>query len=97
MLVAGNGTLPPDQEQLAVKARARIVAKLHDDLDAAVAAAYGWPNDLTAVEIVARLVALNAERAAEEKAGTIRWLRPDYQAPRLGQAKATKAPAKRAP
>jgi len=32
-------------------------------------------------EILTRLVALNAERAAEEAAGTIRWLRPDYQNP----------------
>ena len=35
-------------------------------------------------EIVARLVALNASRAAEEAAGTIRWLRPNYQRPRFG-------------
>jgi hypothetical protein len=34
--------------------------------------------------IVARLVALNATRAAEEKSGHIRWLRPDYQIPRFG-------------
>ena len=27
---------------------------------------------------------LNAERAAEEKRGLIRWLRPDYQRPRAG-------------
>ncbi|HWH16751.1 MAG TPA: hypothetical protein VNT77_00205, partial [Allosphingosinicella sp.] len=54
------------------------------DLDAAVAAAYGWPADLPAAEIVARLVALNAERAAEEAAGHVRWLRPDYQKPRFG-------------
>jgi hypothetical protein len=73
------GTLPPEQEQAAVKGRARIVAKLHDDLDAAVAAAYGWDWPLPSAEIVARLAALNAERAAEEKAGTIRWLRPGYQ------------------
>lgn len=87
-----SGTLPPEQEALAVKARARIVAKLHDDLDAAVAAAYGWPAELSAQEIVARLVALNAERAAEEAAGTIRWLRPDYQAARFaGTAKADAA------
>ncbi len=31
-------------------------------------------------QILARLVALNHERAAEEKRGHIRWLRPDYQA-----------------
>jgi hypothetical protein len=31
--------------------------------------------------LLSRLVALNHERAAEEKAGTVRWLRPEYQAP----------------
>ena len=81
-----SGTLAPEQEQAAVRARARIVAKLHDDLDAAVAAAYGWPADLPPAEIVARLVALNAERAAEERAGKVRWLRPDYQVPRFAGA-----------
>jgi hypothetical protein len=75
--------LSPAREAEVVRARARIVAKLHDDLDAAVAAAYGWPADLAPAEIVARLVALNAERAAEEAAGTIRWLRPDYQVGRV--------------
>lgn len=39
--------------------------------------------------ILSRLVALNHERAAEEKRGLIRWLRPDYQAP--GAATATPA------
>jgi hypothetical protein len=32
-------------------------------------------------EILTRLVALNAARAAEEARGVVRWLRPDYQAP----------------
>ena len=79
-----DGTLAEQDEAAAVKARARIVAKLHDDLDAAVAAAYGWAWPLAPQEIVARLVALNAERAAEEAAGQVRWLRPDYQVPRFG-------------
>ena len=61
-----------------------ILRQLHDELDAAVAAAYGWPADLSDAEILTRLVALNAERAAEEAAGNIRWLRPDYQAPTSG-------------
>jgi hypothetical protein len=30
-------------------------------------------------ELLTRLVALNHARAAEEKHGLIRWLRPDYQ------------------
>ena len=56
---------------------------LHDELDAAVADAYGWPWPLTDEEILERVVALNAARAAEEAQGTIRWLRPEYQKPRL--------------
>jgi hypothetical protein len=56
-----------------------VLKQLHDDLDTAVFAAYGWPATLTDAEILERLVALNAERAAEEKGGIIHWLRPDYQ------------------
>lgn len=55
-------------------------------------AAYGWSDlapafakgaldEATRQALLARLVALNAERAKEEADGTIRWLRPDYQAP----------------
>ena len=43
--------------------------------------AYGWPVTLTDEEILERLVALNAERAAEEQRGLIRWLRPEFQNP----------------
>jgi hypothetical protein len=64
--------------------RVGIIDRLHQQIDAEVAAAYGWPADLPPAEIVARLVALNAERAAEEKAGRVRWLRPVYQVPRFG-------------
>jgi hypothetical protein len=71
-------------------ARVGIIARLHEQIDAEVAAAYGWPADLPPAEIVARLVALNAERAAEEKAGTVRWLRPEYQIPRFGAKPAPK-------
>ena len=38
----------------------------HKKLDAAVAAAYGWPVDLSDDQILERLLALNLERAAEE-------------------------------
>jgi hypothetical protein len=56
-----------------------VLKQLHDDLDAAVFEAYGWPVTLTDQQILEKLVALNAERAAEEAKGRIRWLRPDYQ------------------
>ena len=59
-----------------------ILREWHDKLDKAVAAAYGWPADLTDTDIIARLVALNAERVAEEARGQIRWLRPEFQAPK---------------
>jgi hypothetical protein len=58
-----------------------VLKKLHDDLDAAVFDAYGWPHDLSDEQILERLVALNAERAAEERRGLIRWLRPEFQNP----------------
>jgi very-short-patch-repair endonuclease len=71
-----------------------ILRQLHDELDAAVLAAYGWSDLLPsptgrgaggegglADALLDRLVALNLERAAEEAAGRIRWLRPDFQNP----------------
>ncbi len=36
--------------------------------------------------LLERLVALNAERAAEEAEGTIRWLRPEFQEARAGES-----------
>ena len=35
-------------------------------------------------KLLTRLVDLNKERAAEERRGLVRWLRPDYQIPKLG-------------
>ena len=43
------------------------LANVHADLDAAVAAAYGWPADLSDAEILERLLSLNLERAAAEE------------------------------
>ena len=56
-----------------------VLRRLHDDLDRAVFAAYGWPADLSDDDLLARLAALNRERAEEEWRGRIRWLRPDFQ------------------
>jgi hypothetical protein len=62
-----------------------IIKELHDRLDVAVAEAYGWPADLSDDEILTKLVALNKERAEEERRGLVRWLRPDYQIPRFAK------------
>ena len=67
-----------------------VLKQIHDDLDAAVADAYGWPADLPDDEILRRLVALNAERAEEERRGVVRWLRPRFQNP-TGAAPAVQA------
>ena len=56
-----------------------VLKQIHDDLDHAVFEAYGWSSTLTDAGILEKLVALNAERAAEEAKGLIRWLRPEYQ------------------
>ncbi|MFG1426778.1 class I SAM-dependent DNA methyltransferase [Roseixanthobacter glucoisosaccharinicivorans] len=45
-------------------ARPTWLANAHKALDEAVAAAYGWPADLSDDEVLARLFALNQERAA---------------------------------
>jgi hypothetical protein len=58
-----------------------VLRQLHDELDAAVFAAYDWPVDLSDEQILERLVLLNARRSEEERGGLIRWLRPDYQNP----------------
>ena len=58
-----------------------VLKQIHDDLDDAVFDAYGWPKDLTDEQILERLVALNRERAEEEKNGLVRWLRPEFQNP----------------
>jgi len=77
------------------KALVSTLKQIHDDLDRAVFAAYGWddliplwepsqnhnPKEELENQILDRLVALNAERAEEERNGLIRWLRPEYQAP----------------
>jgi hypothetical protein len=85
--------LTEKEKQINAKGLVSVLKKLHDDLDAAVFDAYGWPDDLTDEQIVERLVKLNAERAAEEKKGLVRWLRPDFQAPDSAQGTARKKPA----
>jgi len=66
-----------------------VLKSLHDELDTAVLAAYGW-TDLRIPEnteaVLERVVALNAKRAAEEAAGTVRWLRPEFQLQRGEQS-----------
>jgi hypothetical protein len=58
-----------------------VLREIHRELDSAVFGAYGWPFELADEQILEHVVALNALRKTEEAAGTIRWLRPEFQAP----------------
>ena len=78
---AGGTPLTEAERAFHQRALTGVLAELHDALDAAVCAAYGWPVDLSDEALLIRLVALNAARAAEEAQGTVRYLRPSLQAP----------------
>ncbi|GLK80574.1 class I SAM-dependent DNA methyltransferase [Methylopila turkensis] len=77
--------LAPSERRIFDDGLVLILQELHDRLDVAVAAAYRFATDLPAEEVVARLAALNAARAAEEARGDVRWLRPAYQAARFSR------------
>jgi hypothetical protein len=74
-------TLTPKERTIHELAACGVLRDLHDELDALVAEAYGWPWPMPDEEILERLVALHDVRIEEEKQGLIRWLRPEFQAP----------------
>jgi hypothetical protein len=80
-----NAPLDDDEEVIKDKGLVLILKEMHERLDRLVFEAYGWPETLTDEQIMQKLVALNHERLAEERRGHVRWLRPDYQIPRLGK------------
>ena len=83
----GSGSvceLSKDDAEIRDQGLVVILKELHDGIDALACEAYGWPEDVSEQEILQRLVALNAERAADERRGFIRWLRPNYQIEKLG-------------
>lgn len=66
----------PKDEQAAAKLKERTLTNLynqrpqwlanaHEKLDRAVAAAYGWPEDISTEDALAKLLALNLERAGK--------------------------------
>ncbi len=80
-----GGILSEKEEDVKTRGLVLIIKELHEEIDRLTAEAYGWPVDLTDEQILERLVALNAERAREEAARHVRWLRPDYQIPRFAK------------
>jgi hypothetical protein len=89
-LGAGDTALTAKEKLTHEKGLVAVLKQLHDELDAAVLDAYGW-HDLIGQcadeqTLLERLVALNAERQAEEAQGHIRWLRPEFQNPQAAQS-----------
>ncbi len=56
-----------------------VLRELHDEMDAAVLAAYGLPAAASTDDILTHLVQLYTQRAEEEAQGHVRWLRPEFQ------------------
>jgi len=83
--------LSPEEIDIRDRGRVLILKDLHETIDRLTFRAYGWPETLTDEQILERLVALNAERRAEEATGKVRWLRPEYQIPRYGTPTEKKA------
>ncbi|WP_284734367.1 class I SAM-dependent DNA methyltransferase [Sphingosinicella terrae] len=78
--------LTPQERDIHDRGLVSLIRQHHDEIDEGVADAYGWGDEQRAgtlgeETILARLVALNKERAAEEARGLVRYLRPEYQDP----------------
>ncbi|MBX9463600.1 MAG: class I SAM-dependent DNA methyltransferase [Aquamicrobium sp.] len=79
----GGIVLTDKDEDVKQRGLVLILKELHETIDGLTMDAYGWPRDVTEQQVLERLVALNADRTREEAEGHVRWLRPDYQAPRF--------------
>jgi hypothetical protein len=77
-----NEPLTRKEKLIREHGRVGLLARLHEELDCAVLQAYGWDDLHLPVDtgsLLERLAALNTRRVAEEAAGTVRWLRPEFQ------------------
>lgn len=82
--MARGEELNPAERRVHQMAACGVLRDLHEELDRAVAQAYGWNWALPTEEILERLVALHTARVEEEGTGVVRWLRPEYQLARFG-------------
>ena len=76
-LFPDEGTGPAPQ----LRERVAQLAEQIDQQRKRVLAGYGMPASSTTDDILAHLVQLNTQRAAEDAQGRMRWLRPDFQNP----------------
>lgn len=82
-IVAGRALSRAEQD-IRNRGRVLILREFHERLDAAVLKSYGLQSDIDAEQTLVSLVELNEVRAAEERRGFIKWLRPEYQIDKIG-------------
>ena len=80
--VRGGQSLTLRRQETARRARVVILRELHDEIDRLIAEAYGWPEGLAEVEMIAALTGLNRVREVEEARGRVCWVRPAFQSDR---------------
>jgi len=73
--------LSPKEKAIHQHGLVGVLHELHDELDAAVRAAYGLAADAGTDATLEHLARLNAQRTQEEAQGRVRWLRPALQNP----------------
>lgn len=81
-MVVREVPLTPKDKEVWDQGLGSTLRAIHEDIDAAVLDAYGWPTDIENADLLERLVTLNAERRAEESdegGNVVRWLRPEFQ------------------
>lgn len=79
LALMSGAPLTPQQKRVHDLGCVGLMDHLHGEIDRAVSQAYGWDEAITDVDVVARLLALNRERARAEVIGQVAWLRPDFQ------------------
>jgi hypothetical protein len=85
-------TLTAAQQRIHMLGACGVLKDLHDELDHAVASAYGWSWPEPPELVLERLVMLHDQRRAEEAGGRVRWIRPEFQAPKFGRVGDGEAP-----
>jgi hypothetical protein len=92
-----GGALGEEDRDIAERGCVGLIRQYHDQIDAAVAEAYGWGDLIESSPsqgsgrlvwvsgadevMLERLLTLNKERVAEEARGKVSWLRPEFQMP----------------
>lgn len=78
----GKRTLTNEERDIYQRGMVSVVEARRQVIDELVADAYGWERDIDDEDVLVNLVALNRDRVLEENDGLIRYLRPEFQAPK---------------